>query len=527
MTTSPMQTTVFAVCAALTVTGCGGGLPGEGAAGPTTAVTAAPSGGEGQPAASEVASGDGAAGDEGAQPGPSAEGTSAAPGQPGDPAATGGEDGAGSVGDPDDGAGAAPAPEQPAASGQPGTSAQSDDPGTGQPTDGGTDGSAPGAPQPGDPVVDPGQPGASAPTTTQPTEGAPTSSPTPSGGTVSAPGDPAPTDPTAPAPTDTAPATDEPDPTDSAPATDEPAPTDSAPTTDEPAPTDSAPTPSDSGPGDPTDPSSTSPSESGPTSPDEGWSDWYHYGDAAEQKYALLPGEPGRDVVVLVHGGGWVGGRADAFMDESSRKNRVVQRLHDQGLWVATVEYRKADEHPWPATKDDVHAGVTAAVKKARSQGAGRQVGLLGDSAGGHLVALESATHPGTVDAVVGYFGIYDPLTGKKQRRAMGCPKATAAEDHILMHDATDPAVRDRLRRTASPVALASPRTAPTYLLHGDADCVAPAAQSRQMHEALRDKGVDSRLEVVPGADHSQPAFWTEDRHLGRVASWFTDHGVD
>lgn len=499
MTTSPMQTTVFAVCAALAVTGCSGGLPGEGAAGPTTAVTATPSGGEEQPAASEVASGDGAAGDEPAQPGPSAEGTSAAPGQPGDPAATGGEegsDGAGGVGDPDDGAGAAPAPEQPAASGQPSTSAQPTRPGapgtpvesgdvvTGQPTDGRTDGSAPGAPQPGAP----------APTATQPTGAAPTASPTPSGGTVSAPGDPAPTDPTA-----------------------------------------SAPTSSDSQPGDPTDPSSTSPtdgpspspSESGPTSPDEGWSDWHHYGDAAEQKYALLPGEPGRDVVVLVHGGGWVGGRADAFMDESSRKNRVVQRLHDQGLWVATVEYRKADEHPWPATKDDVHAGVTAAVKKARSQGAGRQVGLFGDSAGGHLVALESATHPGTVDAVVGYFGIYDPLTGKKQRRAMGCPKATAAEDHILMHDATDPAVRDRLRRTASPVALASPRTAPTYLLHGDADCVAPAAQSRQMHEALRDKGVDSRLDVVPGADHSQPAFWTEDRHLGRVASWFADHGVD
>ena len=39
----------------------------------------------------------------------------------------------------------------------------------------------------------------------------------------------------------------------------------------------------------------------------------------------------------------------------------------------------------------------------------------------------------------------------------------------------------------------------------------------------LRDKGVDSRLDVVPGADHSQPAFWTEDRHLGRVASWFAD----
>ncbi|WP_462418792.1 alpha/beta hydrolase [Kytococcus sp. Marseille-QA3725] len=374
--------------------------------------------------------------------------------------------------------------------------------------------------------------------------------------TDSAPEDAAPTDS---APEDTAPTTDAP--VDTAPTGSDrssPAEDGGAAPTDgvdggeaslEPAPTEggtSAPVPGESDESGSSDGSSeTTPSESssGPSStgapspssssgddaaPEPGvWGDWVSYGSSSDQRYKMLPGEPGKDVVVLVHGGGWVGGDAASFTDESSRKNEIVQRLHSQGLWVATVEYRKADQSEWPATADDVHDGVTAAVGEARDGGAGQQVGLFGDSSGGHLAALEAVQHPGTVDAVVGYFGIYDPLTAKAQRKDMSCPPATAAEDHLLMHDATDPAVRDRLEETASPAALATSEAPPMFMLHGTADCVAPAEQSRQMHQALQAKGVNSKLEVVKGADHSQPAFWTEDRYLSQVTSWMAVNGVD
>ena len=348
------------------------------------------------------------------------------------------------------------------------------------------------------------------------------------GGTLSGDGEPSepgptePTGPTAPAPV--------PDPTQTAPT--QPAPT----TPGDPSPSatstpsgdpSSEPTVPPSSPGEPSEPPS-SPSEPTvpPSSPaPDAWSDWVSYGPAGEQVYSLLPGQPGKGLVVMVHGGGWVGGKADAFRDESSRKNTLVRHLHEQGWWVATVEYRKADESPWPATTQDVHAGVTRAVADARGQGAGQRTALFGDSAGGQLAALEAVTHPGTVDAVVGYFGIYDPLTAKAARAAKNCPPKTAAEDHILMHDATDPAVRDRIEKTASPVALATAAAPPMMFLHGTKDCVAPSEQSVAMAAALQAKGVEASTIIVPGADHSQPVFWTAPEHLGNLTRFLTTQG--
>ncbi|OLT37034.1 hypothetical protein BJF82_10325 [Kytococcus sp. CUA-901] len=331
-----------------------------------------------------------------------------------------------------------------------------------------------------------------------------------------------PTGPTAPAPV--------PDPTQTAPT--QPAPTtpgDPSPSATSTPPGDpsSEPTEPPSSPGEPSEPPS-SPSE--PTEPPsspapDAWSDWVSYGPAGEQVYSLLPGQPGKGLVVMVHGGGWVGGKADAFRDESSRKNTLVRHLHEQGWWVATVEYRKADESPWPATAQDVHAGVTRAVADARGQGAGQRTALFGDSAGGQLAALEAVTHPGTVDAVVGYYGIYDPLTAKAARAAKNCPPKTAAEDHILMHDATDPAVRDRIEKTASPVALATAAAPPMMFLHGTKDCVAPSEQSVAMAAALQAKGVEASTIIVPGADHSQPVFWTAPEHLGNLTRFLTTQG--
>ena len=348
------------------------------------------------------------------------------------------------------------------------------------------------------------------------------------GGTLSGDGEPSepgptePTGPTAPAPV--------PDPTQTAPT--QPAPT----TPGDPSPSatstpsgdpSSEPTVPPSSPGEPSEPPS-SPGEPTvpPSSPaPDAWSDWVSYGPAGEQVYSLLPGQPGKGLVVMVHGGGWVGGKADAFRDESSRKNTLVRHLHEQGWWVATVEYRKADESPWPATAQDVHAGVTRAVADARGQGAGQRTALFGDSAGGQLAALEAVTHPGTVDAVVGYFGIYDPLTAKAARAAKNCPPKTAAEDHILMHDATDPAVRDRIEKTASPVALATAAAPPMMFLHGTKDCVAPSEQSVAMAAALQAKGVEASTIIVPGADHSQPVFWTAPEHLGNLTRFLTTQG--
>ncbi len=88
-------------------------------------------------------------------------------------------------------------------------------------------------------------------------------------------------------------------------------------------------------------------------------------------------------LVVYLHGGGWVLGGIDTH-DGSCRE--LAKR---SGAVVASVDYRLAPEHPFPAAVDDSFAALGWLAEHAGSLGAtpGRVV-LAGDSAGGNLTAV-------------------------------------------------------------------------------------------------------------------------------------------
>ncbi|MFW7414894.1 alpha/beta hydrolase [Demequina sp. SO4-18] len=94
---------------------------------------------------------------------------------------------------------------------------------------------------------------------------------------------------------------------------------------------------------------------------------------------------PGQDVVpvlVFLHGGGMIAGNAESDLDS------MADLAHQTGCAVASIEYRLAPEHPYPAAADDV---VTALEWLASGEApgvldAGRIV-LAGISAGGGLAA--------------------------------------------------------------------------------------------------------------------------------------------
>jgi dipeptidyl aminopeptidase/acylaminoacyl peptidase len=56
--------------------------------------------------------------------------------------------------------------------------------------------------------------------------------------------------------------------------------------------------------------------------------------------------------------------------------------------------------------------------------------------------------------------------------------------------------------RAASPVTHVHPGAPPFLLRHGTADRFVPSRQSERLAEALREAGVDVRLDLVEGADH-------------------------
>ncbi len=87
-------------------------------------------------------------------------------------------------------------------------------------------------------------------------------------------------------------------------------------------------------------------------------------------------------LLVFFHGGGWVIGSIETH-------DRTCRALAAQAACrVASVEYRLAPEHPFPAAVDDAFAAWRAIAGDAAAWGADeRRIAIGGDSAGGSLTA--------------------------------------------------------------------------------------------------------------------------------------------
>jgi acetyl esterase len=96
-------------------------------------------------------------------------------------------------------------------------------------------------------------------------------------------------------------------------------------------------------------------------------------------------GEGPLPVVAYAHGGGWVLGSVDGF-------EPVCRALANaSGAVVASIGYRLAPEHPFPAGLEDVLATVRWLAVNARElDGDPDRLAIAGDSAGGNLATVAS-----------------------------------------------------------------------------------------------------------------------------------------
>ena len=108
------------------------------------------------------------------------------------------------------------------------------------------------------------------------------------------------------------------------------------------------------------------------------------YGTGLGLEGSRLGGE-GRSVpgIVYYHGGSWVAGDLDTH-DATCRLLAATARC-----LVVAVDYRLAPEDPFPAAVDDAVAAYRWVQRHADELGVDRrQVGVMGDSAGGNLAAV-------------------------------------------------------------------------------------------------------------------------------------------
>ena len=90
-------------------------------------------------------------------------------------------------------------------------------------------------------------------------------------------------------------------------------------------------------------------------------------------------------LLLFFHGGGWVFESVDTY-------NQVCRRLvRATGYPIASVEYRRAPEHPFPVGLEDCYAAARAVYQNPGQFGVCPQdIVLIGDSAGGNLAAAVS-----------------------------------------------------------------------------------------------------------------------------------------
>lgn len=209
-------------------------------------------------------------------------------------------------------------------------------------------------------------------------------------------------------------------------------------------------------------------------------------------------------VVVYVHGGGWHSG-------DKGGGYRQVGPLVESGEYVGvSIGYRLTQEAIWPAQIHDCKAAIRWLRANAEKYNLDPdRIGLIGTSAGGHLVAMLGTSGDvkslegnlgahqevsSRVDCVVDFFGASDLTALGSRHDGPDSPPAKLIGGEIKEN-------KDKALN-ASPITYVSEDDPPFLMIHGTDDPLVPYSQSELLDAALKKVKVESLLIPVVGGGH-------------------------
>lgn len=265
--------------------------------------------------------------------------------------------------------------------------------------------------------------------------------------------------------------------------------------------------------------------------------DYVGKGDTSQFLDIYIPSDltkPAR-TVVYIHGGGWYSGNKGTAMALSK------SLFCDYNYVIVDINYRLSTDSIFPAQIYDCKTAIRFLKMNAdRYQIDTCNIGVMGESAGGHLSALLGTTidipslagmhlghHQATskIHAVIDLFGAtdffemvgffpedcpypYDPnSSGSFESQLLGCRINNCPERAI----------------EANPISYIDGNEPPFSIHHGDSDCLVATRQSELLHEALLNFKQTSNLTIYEGYGHGGFAIKARDS----IVNFFNRHLVN
>ena len=204
--------------------------------------------------------------------------------------------------------------------------------------------------------------------------------------------------------------------------------------------------------------------------------------------------------LIVLHSGGWERGSAQEFPD-------WTRHWTSQGFAVASIAYRLAPAHPWPAQREDVLATLAHLKQNAASlRLTGQHFALLGRSAGGQIAtACAHSLNDPTIRACIALYAPAD-MTFAWQY----ADPNDVLDSPRLLHQylAGSPEEAPENYRTASAIDLAQPGGPPTLLVHGRRDVLVWELQSRRFAAHLAGQNIPHYFLDLPSATHALDYPW-------------------
>ncbi len=168
------------------------------------------------------------------------------------------------------------------------------------------------------------------------------------------------------------------------------------------------------------------------------------------------------------------------------------------GYAVASVEYSTTPRTRFPMQLEDVKAAIRYLRANADFYHIDADnIGVMGESAGGYLSCLVSCTGNAREYDVGEYLDQSSAVKCACAWYGSGARNGKPTQDHIKAITPPDIHLFPDCR------ALIDGNTPATLLIHGSADRTIPLENSEAYYEALREKGIESDLYILEGADHA------------------------